>query len=83
MNSMGRMTLITAGERRRRWSDEERARILAAVETPGAVVAEVARREDMLILTVSRDIVWLEGRLGPSLRRAAIPAIDNVNGCKG
>ena len=44
---MGRMTLMTGDERRRRWSDEERARILAAVEEPGAVVAEVARRADV------------------------------------
>ena len=44
---MGRMTLITGGERRRRWSDEDRARILAAVEAPGAVLAEVSRREDV------------------------------------
>jgi transposase len=44
---MGRMTLITGGERRRRWSDEERARILAAVDEPGAVMAQVARREDV------------------------------------
>jgi len=44
---MGRMTLITGGERRRRWSSEERAQILAAVEEPGAVVAEVARRADV------------------------------------
>jgi|SRR5450755_2870919 transposase len=44
---MGRMTLITGGERRRRWSDEERARILAAVDEPSAVVADVARREDV------------------------------------
>ncbi len=36
---MGRMTLMTGDERRRRWSDEERARILAAIEEPGAVVA--------------------------------------------
>ena len=43
---MGRMTLMTGDERRRRWSDEERARILAAIEEPGAVVAEVARRAD-------------------------------------
>ncbi len=41
------MTLITGGERRRGWSDEDRARILAAVDEPGAVVAEVARREDV------------------------------------
>lgn len=44
---MGRMTLITGVERRRRWSLEERAQILAAVEEPGAVVAEVARRSDV------------------------------------
>jgi len=44
---MGRMTLITGEERRRRWSDEERARILAAIDEPGAVVAEVARRADV------------------------------------
>jgi transposase len=44
---MGRMTLITGDERRRRWSSEERARILAAIDEPGAVVAEVARRADV------------------------------------
>ncbi len=44
---MGHMTLITGSERRRRWSDADRARILAAISEPGAVVAEVARREDV------------------------------------
>jgi len=44
---MGRMTLITGSERRRRWSAEERAQILAAIDEPGAVVAEVARRADI------------------------------------
>jgi transposase len=51
---MGRMTLITGDERRRRWSDEDRVRILAAVEAPGAVVAEVARREDICTSLVYR-----------------------------
>jgi len=41
------MTLITGVERRRRWSSEERAQILAAIDEPGAVVAEVARRADV------------------------------------
>ena len=44
---MGRMTLITGGERRRRWRDEDRTRILAAIAEPGAVIAEVARREEV------------------------------------
>ena len=44
---MGRMTLITGEERRRRWSDDERCRILAAIDEPGAVIADVARRADV------------------------------------
>ena len=44
---MGRMTVITGAERRRGWSDEERSRILAAINEPGAVVADVARRADV------------------------------------
>jgi len=44
---MGRMTLITGGERRRQWSKEDRAKILADIAEPGAVVAEVARRADI------------------------------------
>jgi len=44
---MGRMTLITGEERRRRWSNEARSRILAAIDEPGAVIADVARREDI------------------------------------
>ena len=51
---MGRMTLMTGDERRRRWSDEERSRILAAIEEPGAVVAEVARRADVCTSLVYR-----------------------------
>jgi transposase len=48
------MTLITGGERHRRWSDEDRFRILAAIEEPGAVVAEVARRADVCTSLVYR-----------------------------
>ena len=44
---MGRMTVISGAERRRRWSDEDRARILAAISEPDAVIADVARREDI------------------------------------
>lgn len=44
---MGGMTVITGAERRRYWSFEERAKILAATNEPGAVVADVARRADV------------------------------------
>jgi len=39
--------LITGSERRRQWSADDKARILAEIEAPGAVVAEVARRADV------------------------------------
>jgi transposase len=51
---MNRMTLITGNERRRRWSDEERARILAEIAEPDAVVADVARRADVCTSLVYR-----------------------------
>ncbi len=44
---MGQVTLISGRERRRHWTSEERTRILSAISAPGAVVAEVARREDI------------------------------------
>ena len=44
---MPKVTLITGAERRRRWSADEREQILAAVNAPGAVVAEVGRRWDV------------------------------------
>jgi transposase len=44
---MGQMTLLTGAERRRRWSGEDRRRILDEIEQPGAVIAEVARRADI------------------------------------
>jgi len=43
---MGRMTLITGGERRRRWSDEDRARILAAVEESWPQMSEQISAND-------------------------------------
>jgi transposase len=41
---MTQITLLTGPEPRRRWSDDERRRILAAAFTPGAIVATVARQ---------------------------------------
>lgn len=41
---MGRMEVITRIERRRRYSDEERAAVLAQCDEPGATVVGVSRR---------------------------------------
>lgn len=44
---MGQMTVMTGPERRRRWDDDERRRIMEAAFAPGAVVAKVARQFDV------------------------------------
>ena len=44
---MGQVTILAGPERRRRWSDEERFQILSEAFSPGACVADVARRHDV------------------------------------
>lgn len=56
------MEIITGVERRRRWRLEEKLRIVAEAEQPGACFAEVARRHD-----VSRGLLWTWRR---EMRRA-------------
>jgi transposase len=41
---MNRIEVITSVERRRRWSAADKARLVAAMEEPGAIVTEVARK---------------------------------------
>lgn len=41
---MNQITVLTGPERRRRWSEEAKERILAAAFSPGATVATVARQ---------------------------------------
>ena len=56
---MGQVTVFSGPERRRRWSDEERLRILSEAFSPGACVAEVCRRHDIstaLIYTWRRKL---------------------------
>lgn len=44
---MSQITVLTGPERHRRWREGERQTILAAAFSPGASVAEVARRYDV------------------------------------
>ncbi len=41
---MQRVEVITSTERRRRWSDEEKRRLVAEAFAPGAVISHVARQ---------------------------------------
>jgi transposase len=53
VKSYRRIELITGDRRRRRWTVEEKAEILAESFRPGASVTEVARRRGM-----SRGLLW-------------------------
>jgi len=44
---MGQISVFTGPERRRRWSEEERVQILTEAFSPGACMAQVARRHDV------------------------------------
>src|SRR5208283_3636359 len=45
--TMDRVEVITSVERRRRWSAAEKARLVAAMDEPGAVVTEIARKAEV------------------------------------
>jgi transposase len=62
------MEIITGVERRRRWRDEDKLRVLAEVEQPGARTSEVARRHD-----ISRGLLWYWRR---QLRQGRLAAAD-------
>ncbi|WP_454883520.1 IS66-like element accessory protein TnpA [Sphingomonas oryzagri] len=63
---MAQMTILTGPERRRRWSDEQRERILAEAFRSGARVCDVARRHD-----VARGLIY-------QWRRAALRQAEPV-----
>jgi transposase len=66
--------IITGVERRRRWRLDEKLRIVAEAEAPGACFVEVARRHD-----VSRGLLWnwrrqdRSGELRATETRAFLP----------
>lgn len=60
---MRQITVMAGPERRRRWTDEERLRILAEAGAPGACVADVARRHD---ISTARICTW-RNKLRPQI----------------
>lgn len=68
------MEIITGVERRRRWSVEEKLRIVAETERPDAGIAEIARRHE-----ISRGLLWnwrslvRRGVLRPEPQAAFVP----------
>jgi len=69
---MTQITLQTGPQRRRRWSEEERRRILATAFAPGAVVADVSRQ-----LEVSTSLIykWRQQAKAGAARPAFAPVV--------
>jgi len=65
---VGQITVFGGPERRRRWREDERAKILAEAFSPGACVARVARQHD-----VSTALVYTWRRKA-EVQAAAAPA---------
>src|SRR5271168_841114 len=69
---MTQITVLTGPERRRRWSDEERERILAAAFAPGAIVANISRQFEV---STSLIYKWREQALAVRPGAAFAPAV--------
>ena len=75
---MAQITLLTGRERRRRWSDDERRRILTAAFTPGAVVATISRQFEVstsLIYKWRRQAMAAEPGAAARVGAAFAPAV--------
>ena len=70
---MDRVEVITRVERRRRWTDAEKAAVLAETDTPGTNVAAVARKHG-----IARSVVynWRSARRAQAI--SAIPGAGPV-----
>ena len=69
---MAQITLLTGPERRRRWSDAEPERILAAAFAPGAIVANISRQFEV---STSLIYKWREQALAVRSSAAFAPAV--------
>ena len=75
--SVAQGMLITGTERRRRWCDEDRERILAEAFAPGAIASDVARRHDIStgLLYTWRKRALERRSLGPGLEATFLSAV--------
>ena len=69
---MRRIEVITGGDGRRRWTVDEKARIVAETLDPGAVVSVIARRHG---LTPQQLFAWRR-----EARRRTVPSADLLPG---
>jgi transposase len=67
--------VITSVQRRRRWSGEEKRRIVAAAIEPGAVASEVARAAG---IHASQLFRWRQELCGPAREPAAFSPVAVV-----
>ena len=67
---MSQTVLLTGVDRRRRWSDANRRRILEEAFSPGAVISQVARRHDVS----TGAALYVAASDGGSSARACVPA---------
>lgn len=68
---MTQVTVLTGVRRRRDWTDPDRLEILREAFSPGACVADVARRHD-----VSRGLIYLWRRTAlRQVQEAFVPAV--------
>jgi len=65
-HSLRRVEVLTGSPRRRRWSDEEKAAIVAESQVPGAQASAIALRYG-----VHRNQLYGKRSLIPTLRRTA------------
>lgn len=67
---------VTRVVRRRRWSHEEKGRVVAEAVAPGAVIADVARRHD--------GTIWLPSTcpIGSARRRTADLHCQPIPSCR-
>jgi transposase len=71
---MSQVTVFSGHERRRRWSDEDRSRILTEAFSSDACVAAVARRND---ISTSLIYQWRDKLRGGAVPPAFVEAVIN------